>query len=227
MEPVEFEQRLIQTETWLYDATRHCERLVVATSLGAEDMVVFDLVQKHRLQIPAWMLDTGRLHPETYAFLAQVEAHYGTRIHVATPDQSALEALVQRDGINGFYASVDARKACCDVRKVQRLTAILAGQDGWLTGQRRAQSVTRDRLEPMHWDTRFELWKFNPLVEWSRQDVWHYLTTHQIPTHPLHAQQMPSIGCAPCTRPITAGEDERAGRWWWEAPAYKECGLNR
>jgi len=227
MEPVDFEERLVEATHVLQDGVEGLDDWVFATSLGAEDMVVLDLIRKHRPTVSVFMLDTGRLHEETYTFLSDVEAYYGIRIDVVSPATASLETLIARDGINGFYQSVEARQACCAVRKVEGLARMLAGKPGWITGQRRTQSVTRDQLATVHWDSRFGLWKRNPLASWNRHHVWHYLTIHAVPTHPLHAIQMPSIGCAPCTRSITAGEDERAGRWWWEAPASKECGLHR
>jgi len=197
-----------------------------ANSFGAEDMVVTDLIFSSRLDIAMFSLDTGRLPAETYALMADVEARYSTRLAVYCPDASTVEAYVRDQGINGFYRSVEQRKACCAIRKVEPLKRALAGRGAWITGLRAAQSTTRTALGLREQDTTFGLVKFNPLAEWSEAEVWAYLRIHNVPYNALHDQFYPSIGCAPCTRAVAVGEDIRAGRWWWEDPALKECGLH-
>ena len=197
-----------------------------STSYGAEDMVVLDLISRHALNVVAFTLDTGRLPEETYRLMQQVETRYGRRVVTYFPDSAAVQQLVTTQGINGFYDSVEQRKACCAVRKTEPLARALAGKSAWITGLRAAQSVTRAALAPREWHAGYLLTKFNPLHDWSESDVWDYLRAFHVPTNELHARGYPSIGCAPCTRAIATGEDLRAGRWWWEHADTKECGLH-
>jgi phosphoadenosine phosphosulfate reductase len=197
-----------------------------STSFGAEDMVVLDLIRRHVLPIRIFTLDTGRLPQATYRLMQRVEQRYGHCVETWCPDAAAVQQLVGRDGINGFYDSVDKRKACCGVRKLEPLTRALDGVAAWVTGLRAGQSVTRQALAAREWDDERALAKFNPLAEWSETDVWDYVRALDVPYNELHDRQYPSIGCAPCTRAISVGEDIRAGRWWWESPATKECGLH-
>lgn len=197
-----------------------------STSLGAEDMVLLDLIRGHGLDIAIFTLDTGRLHEETYRVLQRAEARYGRCIEVRMPDPQAVRELVAAQGINGFCDSVAQRQACCAVRKLQPLKQALAGRRAWVTGQRAAQSVTRAGLSPREPQGRGEPEKFNPLHDWSEAEVWAYLKAHTVPWNELHDRFFPSIGCAPCTRAVTLGEDIRAGRWWWESAQTKECGLH-
>lgn len=197
-----------------------------STSFGAEDMVLLDLIRRHRLPISIFTLDTGRLPEETYRLMQRVEQIYGHCVRTVFPDPQAIERLVATDGINGFYESVDKRKACCAVRKLEPLSRALAGHAAWVTGQRAAQSVTRASLAARQHDETHGVDKFNPLHDWSEANVWSYLRENGVPTNELHDRYYPSIGCAPCTRAITPGEDLRAGRWWWESPESKECGLH-
>ena len=199
----------------------------LASSFGAEDMVLTDLIAKHALPIAIFTLDTGRLPGETYALIDRVREHYALPIEVHYPDARTLEAYVQANGVNGFYRSVELRQRCCAIRKAAPLARALAGRSAWITGQRRAQSVTRQDLAVEEFDAQHNLPKFNPLAAWTEDDVWGYLRANDVPTNPLHARGYPSIGCAPCTRAIEPGEDIRAGRWWWEQPGYRECGLHR
>lgn len=199
---------------------------VFASSLAAEDMVLTDLILTSKLPIGIFSLDTGRLHPETLAMIDEVHAHYGVEIAVFRPDPAAVEAYVSGKGLNAFYDSVELRKECCHIRKVEPLGRALAGKRAWITGQRRAQAATRAALEVQEHDAGHGMAKFNPLADWSEQDVWDYLRAHNVPYNALHDQGYPSIGCAPCTRAIEPGEDVRAGRWWWENPESKECGLH-
>ena len=199
---------------------------VFASSLAAEDMVLTDLILKAKLPIKIFSLETGRLHAETLAMLERVKAHYGYEIAVYRPQQEAVDAYVAQNGLNAFYDSVEMRKECCRIRKVEPLGRALAGNKAWVTGQRRAQSATRAELHVQEDDAAHGMTKFNPLADWSEQDVWDYIRANGVPYNALHDQGYPSIGCEPCTRAIEPGEDVRAGRWWWENPESKECGLH-
>jgi len=214
---------------FLRAAGRDYAPVVFANSLGAEDMVLTDLIwgQKDEpIDIGIFSLDTGRLPAETCALIAAAERHYGRRLDVFYPERQSVEALVATHGIDGFYDSVEARKSCCATRKVEPLRRALAGKKAWVTGLRAAQSPTRDTLKPVSFDTVFNLVKLNPLADWSEDEIWAYLQVHRVPYNALHDRNYPSIGCAPCTRAVKPGEDVRAGRWWWESPATKECGLH-
>lgn len=200
--------------------------VVFASSLGAEDMVLTDLIVKSALPITIFSLDTGRLPPETYDLMATVQAHYGLKLKAYYPKHDLLEAYVRDNGINAFYESVDLRKGCCFVRKVEPLQRALKGQKAWITGMRAQQSATRDGLPVQQFDEANGLEKFNPLSDWTEKEVWSYIRLYGVPYNALHDKFVPSIGCAPCTRPVSLGEDVRAGRWWWEDPVSKECGLH-
>ncbi|HEX5125138.1 MAG TPA: phosphoadenylyl-sulfate reductase [Rhodocyclaceae bacterium] len=197
-----------------------------ANSFGAEDMVLADIILREQLPIEMFSLDTGRLPAETYTLMAEVEAKYATRIKVYFPKNETVEEYVNTHGINAFYESVDLRKACCHMRKVEPLQRALAEKKAWITGMRAGQSATRVELPLRQYDESNKLEKYNPLVGWSEAEVWAYIRIHEVPYNALHDQFYPSIGCAPCTRAIAVGEDVRAGRWWWEDPALKECGLH-
>jgi phosphoadenosine phosphosulfate reductase len=199
---------------------------VFASSLAAEDMVLTDMILKAGLPIGIFSLETGRLHPETLAVLDKVKARYDYDIALFRPQPEAVEAYVAQNGINAFYNSVEMRRECCRVRKVEPLGRALAGNKAWVTGQRRAQSTTRAELHVQEDDAAHNMVKFNPLADWSETDVWNYIRDNGVPYNALHDQGYPSIGCAPCTRAIEPGEDVRAGRWWWENPDSKECGLH-
>ncbi len=201
-------------------------RATLASSLGLEDVMLLDLVTKlpEELRPRIVTLDTGRLHPETYDLLGRLEAKYGLAITVMFPDTVSVEALVRRQGINGFYASVDARHACCDVRKVEPLARALQGAEAWITGLRRDQAATRTDVAEVLWDGARV--KVNPLAKLSLEDVWTYVRAEGVPFNALHERGFPSIGCAPCTRAIEPGEDIRAGRFWWENPDHRECGIH-
>ncbi len=199
---------------------------VFASSLAAEDMVLTDLILKANLPIGIFSLETGRLHPETLAVLDQVKATYGYDIALFKPQPEAVDAYVSQHGLNAFYESVDMRRECCRIRKVEPLGRALAGNKAWVTGQRRSQSSTRAQLDIQEDDAAHGMAKFNPLADWSETDVWNYIRDNNVPYNALHDQGFPSIGCAPCTRAVQPGEDVRAGRWWWENPDSKECGLH-
>ncbi|WIM06372.1 MAG: phosphoadenylyl-sulfate reductase [Candidatus Nitricoxidivorans perseverans] len=210
----------------LTHAARDFAPAAFSSSLGAEDQVVTDLIFKAGIDIEIFSLDTGRLPPETYEALAETERHYGRRIAVYYPRHDLIEEYVRNHGINGFYDSIDNRKACCQARKVEPLRRALAGKKGWVTGLRAEQAATRGNLKPLVHDEAFDLVKVNPLADWSEREVWAYIRANGVPYNKLHDRNTPSIGCAPCTRAISSGEDVRAGRWWWESPETKECGLH-
>jgi phosphoadenosine phosphosulfate reductase len=201
-----------------------------STSLGLEDQAVLHAIATTKTPIDVFTLDTGRHFPETYDVLAKSERRYGLRIRVVAPQAAALEQLVARDGINGFRNSIDARKACCDVRKVTPLRKALAGATGWITGLRRGQAQGRADVPFASFDGGFGVLKVSPMADWSLEQLEAYVAAHDIPVNALHAKGFPSIGCQPCTRAIQPGEDIRAGRWWWEQGANamdgKECGLH-
>jgi phosphoadenosine phosphosulfate reductase len=197
-----------------------------ANSLGAEDMVLTDIIFGEGIPIEVFTLDTGRLPNETYALLDAIAARYGARPRVLFPRSDAVEAYAASHGVNGFYNSIELRKACCHIRKVEPLRRALSGKRAWITGLRRDQAVTREDLAVQSFDTANGLMKFNPLTDWSHDEVWTYIRTHAVPYNALHDLGYPSIGCAPCTRAVAPGEDIRAGRWWWEQPDSKECGLH-
>jgi len=199
----------------------------LASSLGAEDMVLTDTILRAGIPIEIFTLDTGRLHPETLSVLERVRERYAYDIRVFRPDATAVERYVSGLGLDAIYRSVELRRRCCEIRKVEPLGRALAGKGAWVTGLRRKQSVTRAQLPLKEFDPVYGLWKFNPLAEWSEPEVWDYLRRHAVPYNPLHDRGFRSIGCAPCTRPTAAGEDLRAGRWWWEDAQTKECGLHQ
>lgn len=199
---------------------------VFASSLAAEDMVLTDLILKAKLPIGIFSLETGRLHPETLAVLDAVKAKYSYDVALFRPQQEAVDNYVAQNGLNAFYDSIEMRRECCRIRKVEPLGRALAGNKAWVTGQRRAQSTTRAELAVEEQDEAHGMTKFNPLADWSEEDVWEYIRANDVPYNALHDQGYPSIGCAPCTRAIEPGEDVRAGRWWWENPDSKECGLH-
>jgi phosphoadenosine phosphosulfate reductase len=199
---------------------------VFASSLAAEDMVLTDLILKSKLDIGIFSLETGRLHAETLAMVDKVKERYGYDIALYKPQTEAVDAYVAQNGLNAFYDSVEMRKECCRIRKVEPLGRALAGNKSWVTGQRRAQSATRTSLMVEEDDPAHLMTKFNPLADWSEEDIWNYIRDNDVPYNALHDQGYPSIGCEPCTRAIEPGEDVRAGRWWWENPESKECGLH-
>lgn len=210
----------------LHEVARDFSPSALANSLGAEDMVLTDLIVKEGLDIGIFSLDTGRLPLETYDLIAEVQRHYGLRLELYYPDHRSVERFTRGHGINAFYDSVELRKACCHARKVEPLQRALAGRKAWITGLRAQQAATRTTLPVREFDAANGLEKFSPLADWSEKEVWAYIRLHDIPYNKLHDRFYPSIGCAPCTRPVAIGEDIRAGRWWWEDPKSKECGLH-
>jgi phosphoadenosine phosphosulfate reductase len=199
---------------------------VFASSLAAEDMVLTDMILRGKLPIRIFTLETGRLHAETIDMLDRIRQTYGYDVTPYRPEPAAVESYVRQNGLNAFYDSVEMRKECCRIRKVEPLNRALAGNNAWITGQRRAQSATRTALDVQEQDDAHGMTKFNPLADWSEQDVWQYIRANNVPYNPLHDKGYPSIGCEPCTRAVQPGEDIRAGRWWWENPESKECGLH-
>jgi phosphoadenosine phosphosulfate reductase len=212
--------------TLLHEIDYEFQPAAFANSFGAEDMVLTDLIMREGLQINIFSLDTGRLPAETYELMAETEQHYGKRLNIYYPKHNLLENYVRSNGINAFYESVALRKECCYVRKVEPLQRALAGKKAWITGLRAQQATTRDGLPLREFDAGNQLEKFNPLSEWSEREVWAYIRANKVPYNRLHDKHTPSIGCAPCTRAVASGEDIRAGRWWWESPGSKECGLH-
>jgi phosphoadenosine phosphosulfate reductase len=222
----QFDERVAHAVAVLQSAaTEHGTRIVQATSLGAEDMVLTDLIARHHLPIAIATLDTGMLHAQTLALIPRIEARYGLVIERHAPAREATMQFVRQNGEQAMYRSIELRKACCDLRKLQPLARMLETRSAWVTGLRRQQSAQRGTVPFSETDSQGRT-KFNPLADWNWADVWHYIATHDVPYNELHDQFFPSIGCEPCTRAIAVGEDFRSGRWWWEEEKAKECGLH-
>ncbi len=222
------QEKINAVATLLQRIERDFSPATLASSLGAEDMVLTDLVAKHAPNISIFSLDTGRLNPETYDLLAKVQAAYGDKVtlKVFYPEAQVIQVFVEKNGINAFYDSVENRKACCGIRKVEPLNRALKDHKAWITGMRRSQSADRANLAFEQSDADHDMVKFNPLADWSEKEVWEYIRGNNVPYNELHDKFYPSIGCAPCTRSVATGEDIRAGRWWWEDESMKECGLH-
>jgi phosphoadenosine phosphosulfate reductase len=220
----DFDDKVAESVALLQGAAREFSPIAQASSLGAEDMVVTDLLQRYHVQSSIFVLETGKLHAETLELLDRMQSHYGREVEVYRPDPAAAAAFVAANGDDAMYKSVDLRKACCHIRKMEPLERALAGKRAWITGLRREQSGDRAQVEFI--EQQAERAKINPLARWTWGDVWHYIALHAVPYNPLHDQFYPSIGCAPCTRAVTLGEDFRSGRWWWEQEGAKECGLH-
>lgn len=199
---------------------------VLANGFGPESMVMTDLISKHGFNITIISLDTGRLPAETHALAQKIHTRYGPIVRMVSPDPEELEKWTLQHGPNAFYQSVQLRHECCHIRKVAPLRRVLAGQKAWLTGLRREQAHTRAQLGEHEWDAANGLHKFNPMIDWTTEQVWAYIREQAVPYNELHDKGYRSIGCAPCTRAIQPGEDQRAGRWWWENEQIKECGLH-
>lgn len=202
------------------------DRIALSSSLSAEDQALTDMMLGINPQARIFSLDTGRLFPETYALLDKTNLHYGIKIEVFCPQTEALQEMVSTQGINLFYESIEKRHFCCQVRKLEPLSRAFRTLDAWVCGLRRGQSVTRNDMRRVEWDERHGLLKINPLIDWSEEQVWAYVREHRVPYNKLHDQGFPSIGCQPCTRAVKPGEDIRSGRWWWEDPQHRECGLH-
>jgi len=210
----------------LVEVARDFAPATLANSLGVEDMVLTDLIAREGLDIEIFSLDTGRLPAETYDLMAAIGSRYGIRLKLYYPQHEAIEDYTRQHGINAFYESLALRQSCCGIRKVEPLGRALAGKRAWITGMRAQQTASRSGLPLRQWDEAHGLEKFNPLADWSEQQIWAYVREHEVPYNALHDKHYPSIGCAPCTRAIAVGEDIRAGRWWWETAESKECGLH-
>lgn len=213
------------TRALLERAVVEYKDVVYSNSLGAEAIVLTDIIAAHVPEIGIFTLDTGRLPDETLALLDRLERRYQRRIQVFYPDASAIEQYVSDNGINGFYLGLEERQSCCGIRKIEPFKRAIAGHKAWVTGVRREQSTERAQGESVAWDERYGLWKVSPMLDWKEEDVWAYIQARNLPYNPLHDKGFPSIGCAPCTRAVEPGADPRSGRWWWENPESRECGL--
>jgi len=200
--------------------------VALASSLSIEDMVLADLIGRARLPVEVFVLDTGRLHGDTLDLVDRITQRYGIDVRMVRPQPQAVNEYVVRFGRDAFYESAEMRKQCCAIRKVEPLKRALVGKRAWITGMRREQSTLRGGIAVEEFDQAHGMAKFNPLADWSEAEVWAHIGRHEVPYNPLYNQGYRSIGCAPCTRPVVAGEDARAGRWWWEQSAKKECGLH-
>ncbi len=209
-----------------YFLNEYGDKAALSSSFGAEDQVLTDMLLKLNKEANIFTLDTGRLHPETYSVMDATNLKYGVKVNVFFPKNEAVQELYAKQGINGFYESIENRKACCGARKIEPLQRALKPLEVWITGLRAAQSVTRTETPIVEYDANFEVIKINPLINWSEDDVWDYIKSNNVPYNKLHDQGFPSIGCAPCTRAVAKGADIRSGRWWWENPEHKECGLH-
>ncbi|QKJ24614.1 phosphoadenylyl-sulfate reductase [Poseidonibacter lekithochrous] len=203
------------------------KEVALSSSLAAEDQALSDVILKHDKSARIFTLDTGRLHPETYDVMDATNLKYNIKIDVYFPNEQNVQELYKTQGVNGHYESIEKRKHCCFVRKIEPLKRALKGLDIWFTGLRASQSVTRTEMPLVEYDANFDVIKVNPLIDWNEEDVWTYIKENRVPYNKLHDQGFPSIGCAPCTRAVKDGEDIRAGRWWWENPEHKECGLHK
>ena len=220
----DFAQKLARSLALLKSAAASYAPLTQASSLGAEDMVITQLMQESDIDASIFVLDTGMLHIETLVLIGRIEERYMRRVNIYQPDADAASEFVKNHGQNAMYNSLALRKACCHIRKLEPLERALAGKKGWITGLRREQSSTRAEVHDI--EHQEERAKVNPLADWTWGDIWHYIALNDIPFNPLHDQFFPSIGCAPCTRAVTLGENFRSGRWWWEQKSAKECGLH-
>jgi phosphoadenosine phosphosulfate reductase len=205
---------------------RFAHKVALASSFGAEDQVLTDMLCKVSGNPRVFTLDTGRLPQETYDVMAATRQRYGIQMDIVFPDREQVEDMVNKHGPNLFYESIEARKLCCQVRKIEPLKRALSGLQAWVCGLRTEQSPTRTDLQRIEWDETFGLLKISPLADWTTEQIWDYIRQNDVPYNKLHDQGYPSIGCAPCTRAIGPHDDIRAGRWWWEQPEHKECGLH-
>lgn len=201
-------------------------KIALASSFSVEDQVLTDLIHNIDAEARIFTIDTGRLPEETYAVITETMERYGRSFEFYFPDAAEVETMESSLGPNLFFKSLENRKRCCTVRKIKPLERVLRSLEVWITGLRKGQAVTRQELQKVEWDETNKLLKLNPLADWTEEQVWRYIRTRQLPYNKLHDRGYPSIGCAPCTRAVKPGEDIRAGRWWWEAPENKECGLH-
>lgn len=202
-------------------------KLVFSSSMGAEDQVITDIIVRLGLPVTIFTLDTGRLFPETYSLIEKTCRHYNIKIKIFFPDYRSVENMVQEKGINLFYESIENRKLCCHIRKIEPLNRALTGFDAWITGIRRDQTIDRFYSKMIEWDEGHKMLKISPLFKWTEKMVWDYIKQNNVPYNELHDKGFPSIGCQPCTRDVEPGGDPRSGRWWWENDEKKECGIHR
>ena len=202
-------------------------RIALSSSLSIEDQTLTDIIVTQDKNTRIFTLDTGRLFPETYQLIEKTNMTYGIKIEVFFPDYHEVQRMVREEGINLFYNSVESRHRCCQIRKLEPLKRAFQGLDVWICGLRREQSITRQDMQVVEWDEMHQLIKVNPLISWTEQQVWDYIKMHSVPYNKLHDCGYPSIGCEPCTRAVQPGEDVRSGRWWWESPDHRECGLHQ
>ena len=214
-------------EVLQYFLTEYKGKIALSSSLSIEDQLLTDLIVKIDPSTRIFTLDTGRLFPETYSLIDKTNMKYNIQLEVLFPKHEDVQKMVKEEGINLFYAGIYSRKRCCNVRKMEPLRRAFQGLDVWICGLRREQSVTRKDMQVVEWDEANQLIKLNPLINFTEAQVWEYIKAHKVPYNKLHDQGFPSIGCQPCTRAVQPGEDIRAGRWWWEDPEHKECGLHR
>jgi phosphoadenosine phosphosulfate reductase len=218
-------ERVANSVALLRDAVQRFDKVVYSSSLGAEAVVMTDLIFGNQLPIDVVTIDTGRLFEQTRELLERIERRYSQRIRVVHPDAGNLQNYIARNGINAFYGSLELRQQCCHIRKVEPFMRAVHGYKAWITGVRHEQSESRAQTPSIELDTRANIHKISPLLHWTNREIWAHIRQHQLPYNPLHDMGYPSIGCAPCTRAIESGQDERAGRWWWESPESRECGL--
>jgi phosphoadenosine phosphosulfate reductase len=224
--PKTLRERADDSIAQLRSAVGEFKNVCYANSLGSESMVLTDLIWTAVPEIEIFSIDTGRLFPETYDLIERVQRHYGRALRIYYPNTGKLEGWVNENGINGFRDSSEQRRDCCGIRKVEPFRRAVAGRDAWVTGIRRGQSSSRALAAPVEWDAVYGLHKVSPLLEWSEHEIWDYIRKKRLPYNSLHDSGFPSIGCAPCTRAVQPGEDERSGRWWWERSESRECGLH-
>lgn len=218
--------RLQVEDVLSYFLSNYKGKIALSSSLSIEDQALAALISKIDPSCSVFTLDTGRLFPETYNLIEETSRSLGIRIEIFFPDYKQVEEMVRQEGINSFYKSVEARKRCCHIRKLEPLKRAFKGLDVWICGLRHEQSITRMNNQLVEWDETNGLIKLNPLINWTEDDVWSYIRKHNVPYNPLQDHGFPSIGCQPCTRAVKEGEDIRSGRWWWEKPEHKECGLH-
>jgi phosphoadenosine phosphosulfate reductase len=213
-------------EVMQFCASRFPGKTTLSSSLGGEDQVLTHIIATDKIPVTIFTLDTGRLYPETYSLMERTREKYQLPVTVYFPDASQVEAMVNSKGVNLFYESIENRKLCCHVRKIEPLKRALAGKECWITGLRREQSEFRSDMQLFEWDAEFHILKVNPLINYTEDDVWEFIRLNHVPYNKLHDKNYKSIGCAPCTRAVRDGEDARSGRWWWEDAGHKECGLH-
>jgi phosphoadenosine phosphosulfate reductase len=224
--PKVLRERALDTVAQLRSAVAEYKKVCYANSLGSESMVLTDLIWNEVPDIEIFTIDTGRLYPETYDLIERVQQRYGRRLRIYSPDAAPLENWVGEHGINGFRDGVEQRRGCCAIRKVEPFRRAVSGRGAWVTGIRKGQSASRALAAPVEWDGQYGLFKVSPLLDWTEKEIWDYIRKKKLPYNTLHDTGFPSIGCAPCTRAVQPGDDERSGRWWWERSDSRECGLH-